>query len=255
MCPYLFHGTPYELITWDVCCWTGVIVGSIFGLFIIKPKDFKLSLKVRLIVTLGLVVVGMLGGRLVHIFLNLSRIMKDPNYLIHALLNGPSASLGTLFFDIIFIMVLKRKIAKNIGYLQALDFAIPILYLQLIFIRIGCFFNGCCSGALTKVPWGFKFNGSHVARHPTQLYSIIALVLAIFMTIKIYRKDFPAGTAFFSSIALYSFFRFFIELLRVDSFKVFNNITFAPLFMSVFFIFSLLGLILNLRSKNGKPVH
>jgi prolipoprotein diacylglyceryltransferase len=47
-------------------------------------------------------------------------------------------------------------------------YAIPVA-LALAVGRLGCFFNGCCYGVPTTLPWGVDF-GDGVGRHPTQLY-------------------------------------------------------------------------------------
>jgi prolipoprotein diacylglyceryltransferase len=50
-------------------------------------------------------------------------------------------------------------------------FALP-LALALAVGRWGCFFNGCCYGTPTTLPWGVDF-GDGVLRHPTQIYESI----------------------------------------------------------------------------------
>src|SRR5947209_218830 len=50
-------------------------------------------------------------------------------------------------------------------------YAIP-LALALAVGRLGCFFNGCCAGIATALPWGVDF-GDGVCRHPTQLYETL----------------------------------------------------------------------------------
>lgn len=47
-------------------------------------------------------------------------------------------------------------------------FAVP-LALALAVGRWGCFFNGCCHGLPTDLPWGVDF-GDGIPRHPTQIY-------------------------------------------------------------------------------------
>lgn len=73
------------------------------------------------------------------------------------------------------------------------DVNIPLVALALVFIRFGCFLNGCCFGKLSHLPWAMTFpRGSvafayHAAHgwvapgapmslpvHPLQLYLVIA---------------------------------------------------------------------------------
>jgi phosphatidylglycerol:prolipoprotein diacylglycerol transferase len=59
-------------------------------------------------------------------------------------------------------------------------FALP-LALAMAVGRWGCFFNGCCYGTPTDLPWGVDF-GDHVYRHPTQIYeSLFHLGMALIL--------------------------------------------------------------------------
>src|SRR5207237_7106808 len=54
-------------------------------------------------------------------------------------------------------------------------FALP-LALALAVGRWGCFFNGCCHGMPTDLPWGVPFRtvgGAWVRCHPTQIYELL----------------------------------------------------------------------------------
>jgi prolipoprotein diacylglyceryltransferase len=60
------------------------------------------------------------------------------------------------------------------------SFALP-LALALAVGRWGCFFNGCCYGVPTSLPWGayFQVRGEMVRCHPTQIYeSLFHLIMA-----------------------------------------------------------------------------
>lgn len=63
------------------------------------------------------------------------------------------------------------KIALNLRIKTGDSFAIP-LALALAVGRWGCYFNGCCFGQSTSLPWGVDF-GDGVPRHPTQLYEFV----------------------------------------------------------------------------------
>ncbi len=57
------------------------------------------------------------------------------------------------------------------------SFALP-LALALAVGRWGCFFNGCCAGVASDLPWAVDF-GDGVPRHPTQVYeSVFHLAMA-----------------------------------------------------------------------------
>lgn len=51
------------------------------------------------------------------------------------------------------------------------SFALP-LAVAIAVGRLGCYFNGCCYGVPTALPWGVDF-GDGVLRHPTQIYETL----------------------------------------------------------------------------------
>lgn len=51
------------------------------------------------------------------------------------------------------------------------SFALP-LAVALMIGRLGCFFNGCCHGIATDLPWGIDFQGLG-PMHPTQIYEVL----------------------------------------------------------------------------------
>lgn len=82
--------------------------------------------------------------------------------------------------------------------------------------RWGCFFNGCCSGTPTDLPWGVDF-GDGVRRHPTQLYeSLFHLLMAGVALGLMWRKCLPGHRLQLYLIA-YSAYRFVTEFVRPES--------------------------------------
>jgi phosphatidylglycerol---prolipoprotein diacylglyceryl transferase len=78
--------------------------------------------------------------------------------------------------------------------------------------RIGCFFNGCCYGVPSHVPWAVYQHGAW--RHPAQLYSALAAT-AIFGTLLALRDRMPReGDLFKLYLVLYGISRFGLEFLR-----------------------------------------
>lgn len=93
-------------------------------------------------------------------------------------------------------------------------YAVP-LALALAVGRWGCFFNGCCSGLPTDLPWGVDF-GDGIPRHPTQIYeSLFHFALAgllLWLTFE--------GTLRYQRLKLfliaYGVFRFATEFIRPE---------------------------------------
>jgi prolipoprotein diacylglyceryltransferase len=83
-----------------------------------------------------------------------------------------------------YLAVELTKLVLGIRVKTGDTFAVP-LALALAVGRWGCFFNGCCYGAPTSLPWGVYFrvaDGSLVRCHPTQVYeSLFHFTMALIL--------------------------------------------------------------------------
>jgi phosphatidylglycerol:prolipoprotein diacylglycerol transferase len=97
------------------------------------------------------------------------------------------------------------------------SFAIPLAF-ALAVGRWGCFFNGCCYGTPTTLPWGayFQVQGEWVRCHPTQIYeSIFHLTMAGVLLHIIHQGTFRYQRLKLYLIA-YGIFRFAMEFIRPE---------------------------------------
>jgi prolipoprotein diacylglyceryltransferase len=97
------------------------------------------------------------------------------------------------------------------------SFALP-LALALAVGRWGCFFNGCCYGSPTSLPWGVEFEvqGELVRCHPTQIYeSLFHLIMAGILLHVIHQGTFRYQRLKLYLIA-YGVFRFATEFIRPE---------------------------------------
>ena len=103
------------------------------------------------------------------------------------------------------------------------SFALP-LALALAVGRWGCFFNGCCYGRETDLPWACDF-GDGVLRHPTQVYeSLFHLTMAGVLLWLMGRGLLRTHRLQLYLIA-YGVFRFLTEYLRPEP-EWFGGLTF-----------------------------
>jgi phosphatidylglycerol---prolipoprotein diacylglyceryl transferase len=106
------------------------------------------------------------------------------------------------------------KVALGIRVKTGDTFALP-LALALSVGRWGCFFNGCCYGTPTSLPWGVDF-GDGLRRHPIQAYeSLFHLAMAVALVVFMVRGVIPNHRLQFYLIA-YAAFRFVTELIRPE---------------------------------------
>ena len=112
------------------------------------------------------------------------------------------------------------------------DSAAPALALGFAVMRLGCFFNGCCFGRETALPWGVTYpvgSPAHLHQlanrldilflgpqpvHPTQLYEAAAALVAAALAGWLLVRKAPDGTAIFAAGLWFVAFRWFNSYLR-----------------------------------------
>lgn len=109
--------------------------------------------------------------------------------------------------------------------LPAWDVADTLVYAWvpfILFVRIGCFLNGCCYGRATTSPFGIVAGGSPnnvnfgIPSHPTQLYAAAAAFMMFVLLRWLRPRRRFEGQLAVAFLGLYATFRFFHELLRGD---------------------------------------
>jgi prolipoprotein diacylglyceryltransferase len=124
-------------------------------------SDLGLSWKQRGVLALAAFIGGMIGAKLPFALANESGPLTEAAWLA----DGKTITTGLIG------AYLAVELAKLVGGIHAKTgdtFALP-LAAALAIGRWGCFFNGCCFGTATTLPWGVDF-GDGVRRHPTQIY-------------------------------------------------------------------------------------
>jgi len=123
-----------------------------------------------------------------------------------------------------------------------LDFIAPSLAIAQSIGRWGNFINVEAYGIETKMPWrmGIFENGVYKEVHPTFLYeSLATLIIFIILSKKSKKRRFE-GEIFYLYIIMYSFIRFFIEGIRIDSLML-NNIRISQILsMALFVVFCII---------------
>ena len=121
---------------------------------------------------------------------------------------------GVMLATIGVVWYLRRR---GIAVLAFADLALPAVIGGLALGRIGCFFNGCCYGAPTSLPWGVAcahYPGQAV--HPTQLYETAVCTLLAAVLYWAWGRRRRDGQIAFWGISGYAIWRFCNEALRGD---------------------------------------
>jgi len=225
MYPILIDFGLFKLHTYGLTMFLAFAIGIIIAAK--RGKKRGIADNVILDISTATIISGILGGRILYIITHLeefrghwldmiSPIQSDGTIGIAGLvlLGGVILAIAT----IIFIAWL-----KSVPILKLLDVLAPSLALGIAIGRIGCFFNGCCFGLPTDLPWGVVFPEGCLAYsvmgetrlHPTQLYAVLynlfLFVLLLLSEKRFYRFD---GFTTFLFFFVYGFFRFLNETLR-----------------------------------------
>ena len=192
------------------------------------------------------------------------------------------AAIGSLFLPTI--------VGTLIGFLGCLilgkrllgfqhDIGIVIaLFIAIVFAigRIGCLLNGCCFGSVTSLPWGINYPigtpahwlhlfvdfipNSHLSSltiHPIQLYETIFHLFSAILIVKLGKRFKNSNTVLFSYFGSYLIFRFFIEFIRDMNNIWWSALSFGPLSLFQWFLFSIgLGIIICgvILEKTYRPI-
>ena len=236
--------------------WRAVVVVKRKGGEFITPQDV-------LDVAVWMLLCGIIFARLTFVLLDL-QLHHYTFGEIFAIWNGGITFDGALFGGLLAIVVFCAT--RKIPVLQMLDLLGPPSVIGYAVGRIGCFFNGCCYGAPTSLPWGVQFpepNANGVAAltapsHPVQLYSTItSLVLFGLLTLRQNKTGLRPGDVFSWYLIGSGIERFIMEYFRrgVTS----DLVTGTPFTTAQFFCFFLMacgiiGLTIIYRKPSGQTM-
>jgi phosphatidylglycerol:prolipoprotein diacylglycerol transferase len=117
-----------------------------------------------------------------------------------------------------YLAVELTKLVLGIRVKTGDSFALPMA-LAMVVGRWGCFFNGCCYGTPTTLPWGVTFrmpDGELLRCHPTQIYeSLFHLTMAGILIVLI-RYDLLRYQRLKFYLIAYCVYRFLTEFIRPE---------------------------------------
>ncbi len=228
MFPVLFKIGPVSLHMYGLA----IAIGFLIVLWLMQRDAKKLGISADSIseMAFGVLFWGTVGTRLLHIIMYSENYSwTDPIGWI-AIWNGGLVFQGAIPAGILYAWLALRK--RNIPFWIMPNIVMPYIPIAQAFGRMGCFFNGCCHGALTTVPWALSFPPGSPASarypgldpsswsqhvHPTQIYSVVLLLSmsAIMLLLRARWNPF-AGYMFPVYFILYGIKRFIVECFRGD---------------------------------------
>jgi phosphatidylglycerol:prolipoprotein diacylglycerol transferase len=145
--------------------------------------------------------------------------------------DGGFSLLGTIV-AILFSLTyyLKKTGTPILPFLDLIAMHAPLLQSA---SRVGCFFAGCCYGAITQLPWGVVYTDPDsiaplcVSLHPTQLYSALALFIIFLLLQSLQNILKKPGQLLAAYLLLVSLERFTTDFWRDDRTFINSDTLFA----------------------------
>ena len=178
-------------------------------------------------------VLGMaLGARILYDLFNrhfyLAKYLHPGYYFSDGLWGGPLAYLvlATAFAWTVGSRVGTRRLDPRRWDCTSLtarivDVMVLSLPIPLALAKVGCLFNGCCFGSPCGWPWGIVYPyraapPAGVARHPTQLYELVAFLFIYIVLVTLERRRWN-GLLHVWFVLLYGLARPITEFFRVPA--------------------------------------
>ena len=130
---------------------------------------------------------------------------------------------------------------------KQIDLITPAFPLALIFVKLDCFFAGCCRGIQTSL-LGLYNHNSGLIEFPAQLLEA-GIAFSIFVFLMFWKKKSKTGTMFPTYLIVYSATRFFSEFLRCEP-NVFLGLKTYQVLCVIGIVVGLIELILVNKFRN-----
>lgn len=166
---------------------------------------------------LFLLLPALFGSRLLYVVVHWTDYCHQPRRILSRT-DGGAHLYGGLILS--FVVSIPLLYLIHIPFGAFWDTAAITILIGMIFTRVGCLLNGCCSGkactGIFSIPLT-DINGVTFRRYPTQIME--AALGAVLLSGSLFsRNKMPFdGASFLMNVALYSFGRYFLELHRERS--------------------------------------
>ena len=228
---------PFTIHMYALCILTGIVVAYLIGASRFKKRGGDSG--DLLDIVLWAVPIGIVGGRLFHVFTHpLDYFGVYPNlqetlYHVVAVWEGGLAIYGAIIAGT-FGAWLGARFSK-VRFVSVLDALAPGVILAQAIGRWGNWFNQELFGEPTDLPWGLKIPvgnpaapkefSSDTLYHPAFLYEFVFNSLAFVLLILLDKRfQLRWGKLFAAYLVTYSTIRFFIEGIRLDPSAVFYGL-------------------------------
>jgi phosphatidylglycerol:prolipoprotein diacylglycerol transferase len=249
MHPILFNIGGFEVRVYGLI----VAIAFLAGIYLSSEAAKKRGINPDTILDLGLVIIisAVIGARALYVGVWWNYYSQHPAEILKVWEGG-------LVFYGGFIGALAGALAwlhyKKLGVYKLGDIMMPYLALSHAIGRIGCFYNGCCYGAVNE-KYGviFPVLNDNVKHLPTQLYeSGLNFLNFVFLILFFRKKKRQEGDVFYLYFLNYGIIRFSLEIFRGDPERgtIFGIST--SMFISIFLVATGMAGLVYLRLQKPK---
>ncbi len=244
--------------------WYGlfIVTGVLVALFttLKLAKKFKISPDKVFDLGFWVIIGGIIGARIYHVFLEIEYYIKNP-LNVFKVWEGGLAIHGAMLAGALLLFYFAKK--EKINFWLLTGIITPGLVLAQAIGRWGNYFNQELFGGPTGLPGGIPINVikrpiEHISSeyfHPTFLYESIGnlIIFCVLMTItlKLWRsrkKEKHYEVLVFSYLIMYSILRFLTEFIRIDDTYVVLGLRFPQIVSLLIIVFSIIFM-LKLKNK------
>ena len=208
---------------------------------------------------------GVIGGRLAYVLFHLDEFSGRWSTTFNPFAEGQFGIAGMNLYGGVLLALIGTIVycrLKKIPLLEIFDYFAPAYALGLVFGRLGCFFNGCCFGTPSDLPWAIAFPAGTIPYsvfgsahlHPSQLYtSLYGLALFVLTHYILKHRGLP-GVAAAVMLMSEAVFRVLIESVRYYEEAMYFTlagirITYNHAIAAALFLFGLGILVVQIRKR------
>lgn len=211
-----FAGTPYAIYTYGFFLSFAMMIGM--GITLKRAPKAGLSSEQAMDFMLLTCISGLIGARIVAVWKDWSYYAAAPWTELFNFRGGGLAFHGSVLGGFLAFWIYTGRLKLNRQAIM--DMSTPGLILGHALGRLGCFFNACCYGRETTVPWAITNPDApelhFLPRHPCQLYEAVAEPLVL-LCLLAFQKRYPVrGVLFYGYMCLYAIERFVVEFFRQE---------------------------------------
>ena len=228
MHPELIHIGPITVYSYG----TMIAVAIVVAVALVWRQAWRegIDREITLDFTLGLVLAGLVGSRVVYVVLNWRTYIGDPLAIIGIGAGGCAQQGLTIHGGLLGGLVAGWLMARHyrLGFWALADLYARALAIGLGIGRIGCLLAGCCYGQLTDGSWGCPTVFAPGLRQPSQIYETAMLTVLFILLSRFMLVPRRRGQLFGLFVAGYGVARFVAEIYR-ESERVFAGLSLAQL--------------------------